>query len=208
MKLLIKYNFSEISEALRVAKQTAEFADILIVGSLLIFKNGVSAVQDFVSEFPGKEICADAKISDKGDEAAAMFVRYGAKHISVLDGTYHSTIRSAASAAQAGGAQVILDLINSNSLGQSVHDAKFLGVDSVLFHLENVPDGKISLGDDLRQACANSDLPVFIKGQINEELLESLLPIKPNGIVVGDTVTKSSDPVKEIKNIRDMIGKG
>ena len=91
MKLQISYELTDLVKALELAKKTHMFADILEVGTLLIYKEGIKAVETFRQEFPGKEIIADAKISDRSTDAITLFANAGANIISVLAGTANKT---------------------------------------------------------------------------------------------------------------------
>ena len=55
MKLQISFELTNLSDALDLAKKTHQYADIIEVGTLLIYKEGVKAVEAFRKEFPDKE---------------------------------------------------------------------------------------------------------------------------------------------------------
>ena len=47
IKLHFTYNIADLAQAIKIAEQTAEYADIIGVGSLLLFKEGVGAIKAF-----------------------------------------------------------------------------------------------------------------------------------------------------------------
>ena len=65
MKLQISYNFTDLDQALDIARKTVDYADIIEVGPLLIYKEGINAIKQFKTNFPKKPIFANAKITDK-----------------------------------------------------------------------------------------------------------------------------------------------
>ena len=100
MKLQISYDLTNLDDALKIAEKTAEFADILEVGTLLILTEGAKAVSAFKKKFPDKTIFADAKICDCADETIALFTNAGADVITVLAGTNNDIIYKAAQTAE------------------------------------------------------------------------------------------------------------
>ena len=205
MKLQIKYNLPSLTDALKIAEQTEEYADVIEVGSLLIYQHGIKSIEMFKQKFPNKEIYADAKISNKGEDSVKMFANAGAKYISVLAGTYYRIIRDATSTAKKYNVHITLDFINSHSLGKSAMEAKTLGAHSILLHRALAPDEKIDLKNYWEQVRGNTDLPIFIKGKINQAALEDIIPLKPQGVVVGSEIVDASDPRKKADQFKNIL---
>jgi 3-keto-L-gulonate-6-phosphate decarboxylase len=205
VKLQIKYNFTNTSKALAIARQTAQFADIIEVGSLLIFKEGAKAVEAFKEEFPEKEIYADAKIACRGEESAQIFAAAGATYISVLAGTYDDVIQSTCTSAANSNCRIVLDCLNASSLGKSAAQSKTMGVHSLLFHRNIFAKEGEDATDNFQEIRDNTDLPIFVKGRISAEILKTILPLKPAGIVIGSAITRGSNPVEEAEKIKKLI---
>src|SRR3972149_7624419 len=113
MKLHFTYNLTDLNQALSIAEQTAEFADILGIGSLLLYKEGLNAIKTFNKKFPNKDIFVEAHNIEKADEAVKMMAESGAKYISILAGTLNSIIKKAVNAAQPFDAKIALDLLDA-----------------------------------------------------------------------------------------------
>ena len=206
MKLQIKYNFSDFSHALTIAEQTAHCADILEVGSLLIFQEGVKAISIFKNKFPDKEIYADAKIAEKGEHAVTIFAQAGAKYISVLAGAPYSIIKKAATTAAEYNARIVLDFVNATSIGQAAIDAKTLGASALFLHRRSPASTNLAdLENDWQQIRDNCNLPIFIEGKINQEILKQLVTLKPEVVVVGSAITEASNPAQEAKNFKTLL---
>jgi 3-hexulose-6-phosphate synthase len=204
MKLQIAYDFTNLSEAITIAKKTSQFADILEVGTLLIYKEGVKAIEEFKKEFPNKEIFADAKISDRASHAISIFANAGANIISVLAGTANKTILNAAHTAHKHNTKVALDLMDAYSMGQSAMDAEKLGVDCIIFHRSHDVDPEVTL-EQWDTTKGNTSLPIFISGKITKENVERILKLKPNGIVIGSAITKAENPEKEAEYFKSLL---
>ncbi len=134
MKLQISFELTDLDKAIAIAKDTAQFADIIEVGSLLLLSHGVRAIEAFRAEFPDNVLLADAKLCDRASDMVNLCVDAGANFITVLAGTDNRTILRASDTAHQRGAKISLDLVDAYSMGQSGRDAKSLGADMVLFH--------------------------------------------------------------------------
>jgi 3-hexulose-6-phosphate synthase/6-phospho-3-hexuloisomerase len=205
MKLHFTYNLPDLTQALTIAEQTAEFADILGIGSLLLFKEGVKAIKTFKATFPNKAIFAEAKITEKADDAIAMMAQAGASYVSVLAGTFHSSIKKAVSAAQGFDVQVALDLLDAQSLGQTALDAKTLGVHQLILHRPPRPEQIAELEAEWHNVRENTKLPIFITGKIDETNIQQVLTLKPQGIMIGAAITKASNPAKAAHFFRSIV---
>lgn len=205
MKIQFTYNVPELSQALTIAKQTAEFADILGVGSLLIIKEGVRAIEAFKKEFPSKQIASEIRITEKADAAVALMASAGANIVTILGSTFTTTIKKAVDSAKRFGVSVGMDLIDAASLGQSAMDAKTLGVDFLIFHQDGDTEKTSSPVDVWADIKDNSNLPIFVTGKINQENIQEILAFKPSGIMIGAAITKAENPAKAAHFFRSQI---
>lgn len=64
MKLQLAVDTSTIKEGLEILEQTAEYLDIIEVGTPLMLAEGCHAVREFRKHYPDKIILADCKIRD------------------------------------------------------------------------------------------------------------------------------------------------
>ena len=147
MKLQIAFDCTDLDQAITIAKEVAQHADILEIGSVLIYKYGEQAIKRFRDEFPQKTLLADAKIADRGKEAVTIFAQAGADWITVMAGTGKNVIHIACTQAHSLGKKIILDLLDSSSLGQSALEAQSLGVDALLFHKPSDEEDQLSFLD-------------------------------------------------------------
>jgi len=205
MKFQISFDFTDLEKALEVAQKVAPFVDILEVGTILIYKSGVTAVERFKDKFPDKIIFADAKIVDRPREAVEIFSQAGADYISVLAGTNNDIIRTAAQTAHSNKSKVALNLVDAYSPGQSVMDAKTLGVDLILCHKPIAPNRLNDSLADWQYVRGNTSLPLFIAGGINKTNISKVLELKPQGIALGSVITDADDPAKEAEYFRALI---
>ncbi|MFH1644039.1 MAG: orotidine 5'-phosphate decarboxylase / HUMPS family protein [bacterium] len=206
MELQISYDMPSLDQALNIAKHTAEFADILEVGSPLILKEGVKSVCEFKKNFPDKKIFADIKMVDR-IETIKIFTDCGAKIISVLCATSHYVIQKAANIAHDNGAKLALDLLGDYSMGQIAMDAKALNVDILILHRPHEDGTVINILDEWETIRGNTDLPIFLAGGISRKNIDKVLELKPEGIIIGTSITQANNPAKEAEYFRSLIKK-
>jgi 3-hexulose-6-phosphate synthase len=207
MKLQIAFDFNDLEKALHVCNQVQEYADIIEVGSLLIYQYGIEAVVRFRSTFPHKTVLADAKISDRGKEAATLFAQAGADWVTIMAGTSRPVVRAASNATHEAGKKVMLDLMDASSLGQSALEAKSMGVDALLFHKPVDDDAQLTFLDRWDMVRQNTQLPVFVSAAITRESIHEILAINPSGVVIGKSITHADNPREEAAHFRGLIPK-
>lgn len=207
MKLQIAFDIIDLDNAIELAKKVEEYCDILEIGTLLIYKHGVKAVERFREEFPKKILLADIKIIDRGKEAVSIMANAGADWITVMAGTGKEVIHSAATMAHQSNVKVMLDLVDSDSVGQAALEAKNLGVDALLFHQAYDEKDTLILLDKWEMARGNTTLPIFVSAKINRQTIFNILNIKPDGVVVGKSITDSDNPAQEAEFFYSLCNK-
>lgn len=205
MKFHISFDSLDIDQNLRIAELVVEYADVFKIGSLPLFKHGTAIVEAFREKFPKQIIFADTKIIDRGRDVASLYSQAGADLISVMAGTTREVIHGACSKAHDLGKKVILDLIDAGSPGQEALEAKSLGVDALLFHQSHEQGESLSFLEKWEMVRGNSDLPIIVSAKINRQTIDTILKIKPDGIVIGRAISQSDDPANEAQFFYDKI---
>lgn len=207
MKLQIAFDMTDLDKAISIATEVEQYADILEVGSLLIYKHGDKAIRKFKETFPNKAILADAKIIDRGKEATILFAQAGADWITVMAGSGKNVIYAASTAAHELGKKIMLNLNDSSSLGQSALEAKSFGADALIFHKPSEDDTQLTFLDKWDMVKGNTQLPVFISASITRETINDMININPAGIILGKSITQAENPRTEIAYFHDLINK-
>jgi len=205
MKIQISFDLTDLDKAIDIAKQVAPYADSLEVGSLLLYKNGIVALERFRETFPETVILADAKIVDRGKPAVELLAKAGADWITVMAGTSKNVIHSVATTAHDLGKKVMLDLLDSYSLGQSALDAQSMGVDALLLHKPHDDDDGLKFLDTWEMVKGNSSLPIYVAGKITRDMVDKIKSINPHGVVISKTITQAEDPAQEAQFFQDAF---
>lgn len=207
MKLQIAFDITDLDQAIEVAKKVVEHSDILEVGTLLIYKYGVKAIERFREEFPKHTLLADAKVIDRGKEAVSIIASAGADWITVMAGTGKEVIHSAATMAHQSNMKVMLDLVDASSVGQSALEAKNLGADALLFHQAYDEKDALILLDKWEMVRGNTELPIFVSAKITRSSIFNILNIKPDGIVIGKAIIDADNPTEEAEYFYNLSNK-
>ena len=205
MKLQISFDSIDLEQAIKVASKVKEYADILEVGALLIQKYGISAVEKFRKNFPEKELFADLRIIDQGKQSVELAVLAKANWVSVMSGTSKKAIFTACNTARNYNQKIMLDLIDSPSLGQSALEAESLGVDALLMHGSFDAEDPLEFLDNWDMVKGNTSLPIFISSQITKDNINSIINLQPEGLIIGSAITEAENPRAEAKMFYDLI---
>lgn len=205
MQMQISYDFTNLSQAIEIAKQTAPFADILEIGSLLMIAEGINAIKEFKANFPDKQILADVKLVDRVSEIIPLLTDAESKYITVLYGTSNKVIKKATSLARSLNAKVVLDLIDPDTMGQGALDAQSLNVDHILFHYPHEVGETFSHIEQWELVKGNTQLPIFISGRINKTNIKEIVKLKPQGVVIGHAITKAEFPEAQARYFKELI---
>lgn len=203
MKFQISFDGLSLEENLEIARKVAQYSDMLEIGTLPIFKNGIAAVQAFRKEFPNHILFADTKIIDRGRDVAGLFSQAGADWISVMGGTSNEVIHGACTKAHDLGKKVMLDILDVNSPAQAALDSKTLGVDAIIFHQPFDKGESLVFLEEWHMVRGNTSLPIFISAKIGRDNIDPIIALKPDGIVVGRAITESDDPATEAQFFYD-----
>ena len=197
MKLQISFDIPDLERAVQIAKQIEPFCDIVEIGTLLLLKYGISAIEQFREALPNKELLADTKILDRGKDSTEALAAAPCNWLTVLGGAQKDVIHAACSTAHKQGKKIMLDLLDTPSAGQSALEAQSLGVDALLFHRAySEADASVFL-EKWDMVKGNTELPIFISANITRDTLGPVKRLNPYGIIVGKAITAATDPAKE-----------
>ncbi|MDR3550604.1 MAG: orotidine 5'-phosphate decarboxylase [Candidatus Babeliales bacterium] len=207
MKVQISFDKPDLEKALSIAVQVAPYVDIFEVGTLLIYHHGIKAIQAFKEAFPKKIIFADCKIADRGKDSVTLFAQAGADWVTVMAGTGKDVIHTTCSTAASLNVKVMLDLLDSTSLGQSALEAKNLGVSALLLHQPYDEEETLTFLDKWDMVKGNTTLPIFISAKISRANIQEILNSEPDGIIIDKCITNADNPAQEAQYFYELASK-
>ncbi len=207
MKLQISFDMTDLEQALSIAKKVHKYCDQFEVGSLMLYQNGIQAIEAFREQFPDKALVADTKIIDRGEEITKIMAKAGADWITVMGGTNKNVLYTVARAAERYKVKVMVDLIDANAPGQTAMEAQGFGGDAILMHKPHDEGDSFSFLDEWDLVRGNTKLPIFIGAKINRTNIKKIIDLKPDGIVVGHSIIQAENPLQEAKFFYNLCHK-
>ena len=207
MEIQVSFDITDLDKSLAVAATIANYADIIELGTLPIYKYGVYVLEEFRKKLPTKKILADSKIVDRGHDATTLFVNAGADWVTVMAGTSHVVIHETCATAHSFGKRVLLDLIDAPAIGQSALEAKDLGVDALLFHQPHDEKEPFAFLEKWELVKGNSELPVHISAKIGRDNIDAIVQLHPDVVVIGRTIVLADNPAAEAQYFANFVKK-
>lgn len=205
MKLQISFDTVDLYKTIEIAKSVSDYTDILEVGIVLIHTYGKKALEEFRAAFPEKTILVDTKIVDRGKQIVQELAPLGVDWITVMAGTRKSVIHATCLEAEKQGIKVMLDLLDSASLGQSALDAKNFGADALVFHQPHDEEESLLFLDKWDMIKGNTSLPIFVSGKIKRDTIAEIMKVNPDGVIIGKSITEADNPAEEAHYFYDLI---
>jgi len=197
MKLQISFDMPDLEKAIEISRQVSPYCDILEINTILIYAHGIAVLKKFRELFPDKIILADSKIVDRGKDITTLLGTTPIDWITVMAGTDKSVIHAACTTARSLNKKIMLDLIDSNPPDQSALEAQSLGAHALLFHGTRNEDESNTFLEKWDMIRGNTTLPIFVTANISRENIDSIIKIRPDGIIIGSAITNASNPAQE-----------
>lgn len=207
MKLQVAMDVPTLDDALTLARQVAEYVDILELGTPLIKAAGVEAVGAIKAAHPDKLVFADLKTADAGQLEADLAFAQGADLVTVMGAADDDTIRGAVEAGHQAGTKVVADMITVvEDRVKRIKEVSALGVDFVEIHAgldeQARPDYSI---DSLLADGREAGVPFSVAGGISVETIASVQDAGAEVAVAGGAIYNADDPAAAAKALREAM---
>ena len=207
MKLAVKLQLAldgPLEDSLAVLRATQEYVDLAEIGTPLVLREGVRAIQRLRAEFPALPLLADFKIMDAGGEEAHIAFAAGANIVTVLGVAADETIAAAAMAALKCGGELMVDLMAVPQPLQRVPELMALGCDQFCVHrahdASGDPVGPLRV---LRKALP--DLRLAVAGGISVGTIDALAALRPDTVIVGGAITRAAQPAAAARRLKERM---
>ncbi len=207
MILQVALDLTDIEQAISIAEKAARGgAHWLEVGTPLIKKEGMRAVELLKRRFPDRKIVADLKTMDTGALEVEMAARHGADVVSILGVADDKTIMDAVEVARRYGIRVMVDLIGVKDKVKRAKELEKMGVHYILVHtgIDEQVQGKTPL-EDLEKVVKAVNVPVAVAGGLNLQTIPKVVELGATIIIVGGAITKAKDPEDVTRKIIDLF---
>ena len=207
MKLQLALDVLSSSEAIRLANETAEYIDIIEIGTPLIKHEGISIIRKLKKALPEKELLVDLKTMDVGEFEADFCFSAGSDIVTVLGVADDKTIEGSVRSAKKHGGKVLVDLINVPNKPVRAREVESFGVDLIGIHsgIDQQNKGHSPLAD-LKQLAGKLKTPIAVAGGIRLDTIDEVVDERPAVIIVGGYITQSQNPYEAAKALKRRMG--
>jgi 3-hexulose-6-phosphate synthase len=196
MQLQIALDRVSLSDAVELTKQVRESADWIEVGTSLIKRYGVAAVEQIVAAAGRTPVLADSKTADDARNELLMFYAAGATSATVLGCVELATIQRALETAAEQSAEIVIDLLATDDHRKDEISRMIAGRRHVVMAAHV---GKDSQGPKparrIRLGSWPVDVQVAIAGGLSSEDVPWIRSARPDArLIVGSAITAAADP--------------
>lgn len=197
-KLQVALDTTDLGTALHIAAQISGIADRIEVGTPLLRRHGIRAIEAIRDKFAEAVIVADSKIMDCGESETAQAIEAGASGVVVQAAAPLETIEAVCLTAEALGAFAMVDCIGIADLKRLAGQLRGLPVSHLVVHKSR--DEQHTMGSiqpqELIGITSDAALPpLAVAGGIgpgNAAKLAALTGI--DTIIVGQAIVSSRNP--------------
>lgn len=193
--LQVAIDTTNVAEALRIAAAVHDSAQVIELGTPLLFAEGLRIVAAFRRLCPNTLVLADTKIADAGFVEASLAFALGADAVTVLAVSDDSTVQGCVDAAREAGKLVVADLMHVDDLPKRAVELETLGVDVLCLHTAwDRREHGVEVLADLREVRRRVRGPLAVAGGISLLNCRETLDAGADILVVGGGITSHADP--------------
>jgi len=205
--LQVALDLLDLERALVIAEEAvAGGADWLEAGTPLIKSEGMKAVRELRSHFPGKIIVADMKVADTGSLEVEMAAKAGASIVIILSTAEDVVITEAVKAASQFGVRIMADLISDPDPVIRAKTLESLGVDLINAHVgideQMLGHNSIELLSSLK---GQVNIPIAVAGGLDANTAAQAVQCGAGIVIVGGWITRSADVTGATRRIRASL---
>jgi 3-hexulose-6-phosphate synthase len=209
MKLQLALDTLDIVKAKSLLTTIGDTIDIVEIGTPFIIRDGVQAITQIKKAFPALTVLADVKIMDAGDHEASLAFDAGADIVTVLGVSHRMTIEHVIKTAGRYARQVMVDMISVNDVATRASEIDTMGADYICVHTAFDVQGQ---NQNPRQEleCVKKIVKhakTAVAGGINEKTLPTLVPLRPDVVIVGGAIVNHQDPKKTADIMKKLLKK-
>jgi 3-keto-L-gulonate-6-phosphate decarboxylase len=204
-KLQIALDTMDLVKALSVASQTVDIVDRIEVGTPLLRKHGMRAIEAVRARCEGAVVVADCKIMDYGELETTEAIRAGANGVIVQAAAPAETIKAVCLTAQSLGAFTMVDCIGIADTREFAHAFSDLPLSHLIVHKNK--DEQWAMGPiqayEVFDVAADTGLPpLAVAGGITPATVSKLVALANiDTVIVGRAVVASDAPAEVVYSL-------
>ncbi|MDX2138042.1 MAG: 3-hexulose-6-phosphate synthase [Chloroflexota bacterium] len=199
-----------LQQSLAVLQAAGPHVDIVEIGTPLVFREGMHIVSRMRELAPDSAFLADFKIMDAGDEEASIAFAAGCDMVTVMGIAHDETIKGAVDAALRFSREIVIDLMGVINPLARAREVLALGAKTLCVHtaydVQHAGHSPLDTLADVRAALPEAR--VAVAGGISLKTIDSVVPLKPDIVIVGGAIARAGDPAAVAGALRSKIRVG
>lgn len=195
----------DLARALSVVSRTVGIVDRIEVGTPLLRKHGMRAIEAVRAECGDAVVVADCKIMDYGELETTEAVRAGADGVIVQAAAPAETIKAVCLTAESLGVFTMVDCLGITDIRGVAHDLRDLPLSHLIVHKSKDEQGTLGpiQAYEIFDVTTHADLPpLAVAGGITPENVAKVAALANIDIViVGRAVVASDVPAEVVRNL-------
>lgn len=206
MRLQLALDRLTREECFSLIQETAEFVDIVEIGTGVIKEYGMAIVRDIHKQFPDKPLLADMKTCDAGRHEAYQAFGAGATFVTAMAFAADQTIKEMLLVAKELNGEVVIDLLNCSDPDR-VRSLYELGARHFCLHIgkDMQSKGDTSVLAQFNLVSGLDDGTIYIAGGITLESAGRIDHRLIDVAIVGSGITAADNPRAAAKSIHSVI---
>lgn len=182
-------------EALRFAKSVEAYADVIEIGTPLVYRYGIELVREMADRLSQSKLLADSKIVDAGELESQLFLEAGADIVTLLAGSSDTTVEEALATARKNQAELMIDLIDIPPEGKINRIEELTELGCSYFCLHRPSD--VGTGEEMflpQRGALPSGLKLAVAGGIDLTNLKRVIESGMDIAIIGSAITEGEEP--------------
>lgn len=205
LKLQIALDTMDLARALNVASQTVSIVDRIEVGTPLLRRHGMRAIEAIRAKFEDAVVVADCKIMDYGELETREAIRAGANGVIVQAAAPAETIKAVCLTAQSLDAFAMVDCIGVTDIRGLANELHDLPLSHLIVHKSKDEQGKMGPIRAYEIFDVTTDMglpPLAVAGGITPANVSKLVTLANiDTIIVGKAIVASDAPGKVVRSL-------
>jgi 3-hexulose-6-phosphate synthase/6-phospho-3-hexuloisomerase len=209
LAIQLALDVTSLNDAVSVASQVSDLVDRIEIGTLLLRRNGIRAIEVLRDHFSDFTLIADCKIMDCGGTNSALALDAGANGVVVQAVAPRATLEAACNAASQRGGFVMADSLGVTDVQRIGEKIRDLPISHMVIHKgkdEQAIDNSLPIAA-ITQAASLVDLPpLAVAGGISPENISDLIGLpRIEVLIVGDAIVTSNTPREVVSRLRALL---
>ncbi len=195
-------------EALSFAESVEAYADVIEIGTPLIYRYGLELVREMVGRVSRAKLLADSKIVDAGALESRIFLEGGADIVTLLAGSSDTTVEEALVTTEKRQAELMIDLIDIHPEGKinRIEELSELGCNYFCLHRPS----DVGTGEEMflpQPGSLPSGLKLAVAGGIDLTNLDRVIESGMDVAIVGSAITRTDEPEAKARKFAEILNR-